>query len=122
MLNYHMTQTSITARYCLHGQSPSINLGFPPNTRNRALVKTIPGWEYEPKTKQWYIPYTHAAVRNLLERFPGVQVDRRIAQIAQDLPDMDAAQRLRRSTDLPPIPVTKTEAWEHQRQAFWFCV
>lgn len=112
--------TKITARRVLRGQSPMILLGFTYSTRTGALIKTIPGWEYDPKVKQWYIPFTHASVRNLLERFPGVQVDRWIAQVAQDLSHMYTAVQLRRSENLPAIPVTKTQAWQHQQQAFWY--
>jgi hypothetical protein len=38
------------------------------------------------------------------------------------LEQQEQAQNMKNADDLPEIPCTKTKAWKHQLQSFWFVV
>lgn len=89
----------------------------------RDIVKTrIPSATYQKSRLAWKLPATPAAaatIRDALGQF-GIDADEAATDLIHRAHAGHAAQGKRAATDLPPVPGSKTEAWLHQRQAFWF--
>lgn len=49
-----------------------------------------------------------------------VQADDATAEVERAAAIIAGAAVHKSADDLPPVPVSKTDAWKHQRQAFWF--
>jgi hypothetical protein len=50
----------------------------------------------------------------------GIDADEAATDLVRAGQKVRQAQGKRSATDLPPVPGSKTDAWTHQRQAFWF--
>lgn len=64
-------------------------------------------------------PLAALAIANALGQY-GIDADDEATALVQAAHQLKAAQAKRSATDLPPIPESKTNAWGHQLQAFWF--
>ena len=83
------------------------------------VVKGLPGARWDAMTKTWHVPATATSAQEVLVRLSqhGLVMDQAVADLAAR---QSGATAIRDSKTLPPIPKTKTAAWEHQVQAFWF--
>jgi SNF2 family DNA or RNA helicase len=86
------------------------------------VCKSIPGARWNPEIKAWTYPATPMTAHTIHTRMPP-----RVARSASfiNLVKNRAAQQARdadtkSATDLPPVPFSKFDAWNHQKQAFWF--
>ncbi len=84
--------------------------------------------KWDTTSKLWRVPLSAANAERLVGLFrevPGyiLRVDDVVERLASE------SERVRRSSnaakygngdDVPPVPVSATSAWEHQRRAFWF--
>lgn len=89
----------------------------------RDIVKArIPSATYQKAKMAWRLPPTPAAaasIRDALGQF-GIDADDASTALIHAAHAGQAAQAKKAADDLPPVPGSKTDAWGHQRQAFWF--
>lgn len=88
--------------------------------RNRC--KSVPGARWDAKSKAWTYPVSPAIAESLSSAFRGLSVfaDEQFQTLQAASVAVAKAQEHKSAHDLPPVPVSKTDAWLHQRQAFWF--
>lgn len=80
----------------------------------KARIKALPGARWSPRLRCWTIAATRTAAHEVCREFGReLQVEPEVRALAE-LPPAQYRD--------DPIPVQKTEAWRHQRAAFWFCV
>jgi hypothetical protein len=85
-------------------------------------LKDIPTARWIPQYKCWsYSPTPTIAFRldNLLGTYKS---DKQFEDLLEQSFQQAEAQAAKSADDLPEIPCTKTPAWKHQKQAFWFVV
>lgn len=89
----------------------------------RSLVRDrIPAAVWQKSRVAYKLPATPAAalaIADALGQF-GIDADDAATALVQQGHAGKAAQAHRSALDLPPVPGSKTDAWAHQRQAFWF--
>lgn len=89
----------------------------------RLIVKTqILAAEWSKKRKVYELPATPQAalsIANALGQY-GIDADDAATALVKQGHEGKKAQAKRSALDLPPVPGSKTDAWNHQRQAFWF--
>jgi hypothetical protein len=89
----------------------------------RSLVRDrIPAAVWQKARLAYKLPATPAAaiaIADALGQF-GIDADAAATALVKQGHAGKAAQVHRSALDLPPVPGSKTEAWAHQRQAFWF--
>lgn len=87
-------------------------------------LKEIPTARWLPAYKCWsYSPTPAIALKldTMLGTYAGTyQADEEFQSLLQQSFKQAEAQAAKDAEDLPPIPCTKTPAWRHQLQAFWF--
>lgn len=98
--------------------------------RFKDVCKGVPGhrWSPEanlpgfPKPGAWTYPASPTAALTLRGAFSGASpvTDAAFDALVGEAERMRAASVHKEATDLPPIPLLKTDAWLHQRQAFAF--
>ena len=102
----------------------SIDVRTPYDPEVKEALKSVPGAKWDSKRKVWSYPATPAAAEALAETLDRVVGDWKADQGVLDLLDTArsaaAARAHRRADDLPDVPSSKTSAWMHQRQAFWW--
>ena len=90
--------------------------------RYKDVCKGLPGRKWNPDAKAWSVPGTATSADNVRRAFAMASVYG--DEGYQGLLDEHDAQKVsaahKTATDLPPVPGSKTDAWMHQRQAFWF--
>lgn len=89
----------------------------------REVVQNIGGLRYQGHGTGLYAgPASPALAEACLEAFSptGVDYDEAVGALLEKAHSIRAAGSLRSREDLPAVPVSKTDAWTHQRQAFWF--
>lgn len=89
----------------------------------RDLVRDqIPAAVWQKSRVAYKLPRTPQAavsIADALGRY-GIDADDLSTELVRTGRRAASAQVKRTATDLPPIPGSKTEAWTHQLQAFWF--
>jgi SNF2 family DNA or RNA helicase len=88
-------------------------------------AKSIPGGRWDKLAKSWHFPAT-AAVAEAIARAAKLHsatldTDAAFDVLLESAREAFRARRNRTRTDLDDLP-TKTSAWTHQRQAYWFSV
>jgi SNF2 family DNA or RNA helicase len=93
-------------------------------------LKGLPGARWQPNTPPakggwWTFPATATAADSVHGLFSGavavsVQSDEAFQGLMVSASAIIDAQSKKGAQELPAIPVSKTEAWLHQKQAFWF--
>lgn len=85
-------------------------------------IKALPGRRWHPESKTWRVPAsaeTATALRDMLlneQPATDIEFDMLLAQAVK----RDEAVAHKSAEELPPVPHSKTDAWHHQRQAYWF--
>lgn len=87
-------------------------------------LKSIPGARWNPQGKAWTFPPAPRVAAELATLAAGhglhLAADREVAALVVEYDDEVNAQAHKTADDLPPVPCSATDAWNHQRQAFWF--
>lgn len=89
----------------------------------RDIVQNISGLRYLGKGTGLYCgPASPALAEAVFESLSvtGIDYDDAIKVLLEKAHHIRGAGNLRAREDLPAVPVSKTDAWTHQRQAFWF--
>lgn len=84
--------------------------------------------KWDTTSKLWRVPLSAANAERLVGLFrevPGyiLRVDdvvERLASESEQVRRSSNAAKYGEGDDVPPVPVSATDAWEHQRRAFWF--
>ena len=89
-------------------------------------LKEIPGYKWDKNSKCWVWPRTSGTAADLvrvLKNFPFVQVqaDADFQTLLTESAKLETHQAVKVSENLEPIPCLQTEAWLHQRRAYWYC-
>lgn len=84
--------------------------------------KEVPGYAWDVQNKRWTFPATGTAAQGLVTAFDGVASikDTSFLRLLQDEAKTSQAEAIKIQDDLPDVPKSKTRAWGHQRQAYWF--
>ena len=85
----------------------------------------MPGARWDKGFKLWTYPATPGAARAIHEHFkaPAVLVwEPSAVALLVEAERIAKAANHKTADDLPAIPLTKTEAWQHQRVCFWYVV
>jgi len=90
--------------------------------RFKDAVKAVPGRRWDKERKAWTFPASDHAATALAALLDGVEtdVDDGVRALLGDAARRDEAQGSKARDDLPDVPHSRTVAWRHQRQAFWF--
>jgi SNF2 family DNA or RNA helicase len=82
----------------------------------------IPAARWQKRAVAYKLPATPQAALAIADALGqyGIDADHAATELVKKAHALKGAQALRSREDLPPVPGSKTEAWEHQRQAFWF--
>lgn len=86
-------------------------------------LKALPGARWNKAAKCWTYPATVAAAAEIRANLSGVvraRSDSTFADLIRKADETHEAATHKTADDLPPIPKSATDAWNHQRQAFWF--
>lgn len=89
-------------------------------------LKDIPGRMWSPAYKAWIFPDSPEAAKNIYNLFEHslfkgkVYYDDDVMMMLESAEQIERAQELKSAESLPEIPNTRTAAWKHQKQAFWF--
>lgn len=86
-------------------------------------VKRISGRQWDKPTKTWHVPATQAAAASIREHLGHLPIscDLEVLRLMADAQLADSALANKHRDDLPDF-TAKTEAWNHQRQAFHFAL
>lgn len=91
--------------------------------RIKGALKQVPGYRFNPATKEWSWPATAHNARDLFDRsrlFNPI-LDAEAQALLDDSSRHDKHTAIKTALNLAPIPGLKTDAWLHQRQAYYFC-
>lgn len=99
----------------------NFHVRFPYNAVKKDKLK-LAGARWDPVEKEWYLPRTVAAVQAIETVFAGdvIDVDQPYLDLWHRWQVGTDTQGIKRANSLPAIPGIATDAWLHQRQAFWF--
>lgn len=106
------------AKFEVRGSKIAVTCAFGLKDR----CKTVPGYAWDAQNKVWSFPASGTAAQGLVNAFAGVAVvkDNAFNKLLQDEVKTSQAQATKTRDDLPDVPNSKTKAWGHQKQAFWF--
>lgn len=90
--------------------------------RLKDVCKSIFGARWDKGRRAWTYSASPTAAAQIVEAFAGhnIQGDAAWQEALAESARRKGAQVAKRTTDLPPIPKLKTDAWLHQRQAYTF--
>jgi len=110
----------MTCRIFLHEDRLAIEATF----SMKDACKAVPGARWDKGFKVWTYPATPGAARAIHEAFPAQTAvwDEQAAALLVEAERIAEAAAHKTAENLPEIPLTKTEAWAHQKRAFWFAV
>jgi SNF2 family DNA or RNA helicase len=81
----------------------------------------IPGATFSKKESCWEYPASPTAALAILKEFRLVlRVDAEFNALVRASQLIVSAEKIKTATDLPPIPVTKTEPWQHQLRGYHY--
>ncbi len=83
-------------------------------------LKGIAGAMWDKEVKAWTYPATSAAAGNLMAALPDLEGDAAFEALIAQAGRAERAQAYKTASELPPIPGLRTQAWLHQRQAYWY--
>lgn len=83
-------------------------------------VMRVPGYRWVPQSCAWAFPATPATAMGLSLSVPGIVLDSGVQGLLETERKTIQNQGLKTAQDLPDVVGSKTKAWKHQRQAFWF--
>lgn len=89
----------------------------------RDIVRSsIPAAVWQKSAVAYKLPATPAAALSIAEALGsyGIDADDAATALVKAAHEQTRARVKRSALDLPPVPGSKTDAWAHQRQAFWF--
>lgn len=92
------------------------------------MLKAIPGATWSKPERRWTYPATPSAANSILDLctrleeagFKSIQTDLKVRQLMSEGMTQAQAADHKTANELPEIPNSKTLAWHHQKQAFWF--
>jgi len=86
----------------------------------RERCQSVTGGKWDKKNKRWTYPRSHATVRDLALSFDGCSVtfNDEFRHMLDECKRQDRLALNKEAKDLPDVP-SKTDAWLHQRRAFW---
>lgn len=89
---------------------------------HREIAKSVPAGRWRPNRRAWAYPATASIASKLAEAFSliGLRTDDAFQQLLDDAASTEQAAEHKIAVELPDVPSSKTSAWLHQRQAFWF--
>jgi SNF2 family DNA or RNA helicase len=92
---------------------------------HQALLKSVPGAQWDPATRAWTYPATPTTASELLAAFVGLEIraDDEVRALAGA--GVERAKVIRAKEDillseLPEVPWAKLPLWAHQRACFWY--
>ena len=105
-------------KFEVRGSRIAVNCPFALKDR----CKEVPGYAWDAQNKLWTFPATGVAANGLIAAFKGVATvkDNAFLKLLQDEAKTSKAEATKMREDLPEIPNSKTKAWGHQKQAFWY--
>jgi hypothetical protein len=88
-------------------------------------IKSIPGRRWEKDRGErgcWVLPATPSAasMARVTLGTASLVTDAAFDALLEQAATRDRSAVHKSASDLPPVPVSKTDAWLHQRQAYWF--
>lgn len=88
----------------------------------KPVVQQLPGALWKSALKRWSVPATPAGALAVAESLMhlGLITDGNFDFLLKTAQSGRAAQIKRTDEGLPEVPGSKTKAWNHQKQAFWF--
>ena len=86
------------------------------------VCKSIEGARWSPKHKAWAYPASPVIAETIVNEFDDLEMDEGFEQLFAGAQKRKDALSLKSAEELPPVPVSKLDAWLHQRQAFWFAM
>jgi len=84
----------------------------------KELCKAIPSARWNPTKKVWYYPKTYQIAKMISNNFKNYESDDSFEKMLETSPEVLPEAFF--ASDLPPVPNTKMESWNHQKTAFWF--
>lgn len=86
------------------------------------VCKAIPAARWNQQKKCWTYPASPTSAWEVHQQFAHAPttVDAGFRALRDEAQRRRELAPLKEADDLPPVPVTKLDAWRHQRQAFWF--
>lgn len=87
------------------------------------VCKSVFGARWNPKAKAWTYPESPTSAANIKAAFSNmkrVETDEKFGELLDEYGERATAISHKSAENLPPVPLTKTDAWTHQLQAFWF--
>lgn len=116
-LRRYVTRTNVVTVSCENGR---ILVRSP--FKYKDVCKGVFGARWNANAKAWSYPESPTSAANIRSAFSNVAVetDETFSELLVEYGELTTSASHKDSTDLPPVPVTKTDAWLHQLQAFWF--
>lgn len=85
------------------------------------VFRSITGARWNKAEKVWQYPAMPIIAQEMDRKFPPTfRRDSAFNELVVKANDLDAHQKVKQQDNLPDIPITKTPAWNHQKQAYWF--
>jgi hypothetical protein len=93
-----------------------------PYEARQVVRDQIPAAVWQKARVCYKLPATAAAAMSIADALGqyGIDADDEATALVRQGHTAKSAQTLRTRENLPPVPGSKTDAWAHQRQAFWF--
>lgn len=90
--------------------------------RLKDTIKAIPGAAWDKQQRTWTLPATPTAATRLTDALNGEQKrgSRDFVDLLERGREAEQAATHKTADTLPDVAHSKTSAWHHQRQAFWF--
>lgn len=84
-------------------------------------IKNVIGRHWDKTNRCWQWPVSATAARDLARVLDGAyESDDAFDLLVKQGETIETVQVHKTSEDLPDVPVSKTPAWKHQKQAYWF--
>jgi len=91
--------------------------------KHKALCKQVPGARWQPSIKVWKYaktPFISKAIHETFSDVCAIDWCKESQELLYKGMCVGKMQGIKDRDDLEDVPVSKTTAWNHQRQAFWF--
>ncbi len=87
------------------------------------LIKTVLGGRWDAEAKTWVYAKSPSVAAGMVRAWANhglrIESDDGFKALFSATNRLDAAAQARDAQNLPPVPGITTQAWTHQRQAFW---
>lgn len=110
-------EATVTGAITCEGDSIYLKTGY----HNMGLARLVLGGRYDKKKEAFRYPKTPTAAAQIAARFGELDHDDEFRELLEAYRRSVRAQKVKRKNyPLPPVPVTRFPAWDHQLRAFWF--